>query len=146
MESRIEELLEKYWEANTTLQEEEELKTYFSKNETESPTAQYVAHLNELQEVQPKRSFTHPGKKHRQTWLSIAASITLGVSVAFWVLNDAQRQREYVIDDPQEAYEMTRKALFMVSATLNEGVSYSDNIAKIDEAQELIKESKTDKK
>ena len=146
MESRIEELLNKYWQGNTTLQEEAELKNYIQKSEIGTPMAQYVAQLKKQQQVLPNRAFEHPGKKQRQTWLSIAASLVLGISVAFWVLNDAKSQREYVIEDPQEAYEMTRKALFMVSATLNEGAAYSQPLSKINEAQDLISTTKDEKK
>jgi hypothetical protein len=146
MGSRIDELLEKYWQGETTLQEEKELKEHFKASGDVSATSQYMNMLSHSGQKESNKPFTHPGKKIRQTWLSIAASIVLGVSVAFWVLNDARNQREYVIDDPQEAYEMTRKALFMMSATLNEGASYSQPLTKINEVQELIKETKDDSK
>ena len=76
--------------------------------------------------------------------MSIAASIMLGISVATWVINDARKQREYVIEDPQEAYEMTRKALLMLSSNLNEGVAYSEPLKELNAAQELISENKED--
>jgi hypothetical protein len=146
MGSRIDELLEKYWQGETTLQEERALKEHFDAADEHSLVSQYMNGLKPENQPKATKSFTHPGKKVRQTWLSIAASIVLGVSVAFWVLNDARNQREYVIDDPQEAYEMTRKALFMMSATLNEGASYSQPLTKINDVQELIKETKDDSK
>lgn len=142
MESRIEELLTKYWEGNTSVQEEKLLKDYLRKNQLGTTLSQYSNELHKTTNMEPPSSFKHPGKKQRSTWLSIAASIMLGVSVAFWVINDAQQQRDYVIEDPEEAYLMTRKALFMVSATLNEGASYSEPLTKINEVQDLIKETK----
>ena len=145
MELRIEALLEKYWAGNTSLQEEKEVKEYLQKHQQGTPLAHYATALHESSQMEPNKVFRHPGKKQRRTWLSIAASITLVVSVAFWVLKDAQKQYEYVIEDPQEAYEMTRKALFVVSTTLNKGASYSEPLTKINKAQELIKETKNKK-
>lgn len=138
MESRIKTLLEKYWEGDTSLQEEKELKEYFAGQSSQSPLSDYFT--RQLQEGQraSKRSYRHPARIQRQTWLSIAASIALGVTVALWVLNDAKNQREYVIEDPQEAYEMTRKALLMISENLNEGAAYSTSIKKINEAKSLV--------
>ncbi|MFT5570259.1 MAG: hypothetical protein ACI9RP_002311, partial [Cyclobacteriaceae bacterium] len=78
----------------------------------------------------------------RQTWLSVAASILIGLTVGIWVLTDARNQRDFIEDDPQKAYEMTRKALMMMSTNLNQGAEYSASIKKINVVQDLISDKK----
>jgi len=45
-------------------------------------------------------------------------------------------------DDPQEAYENVRAALMMVSSNLNEGVSYTSEMNKFEQAQKEISKIK----
>lgn len=146
MESRIDELLEKYWQGQTSVSEEDELKAFFAMQDSNTPENRYWKVLHTQSNKQSQRRFVHPGKQSRHTWLSIAASVMLGISVATWVVNDARKQREFVVDDPQEAYEMTRKALLMLSTNFNEAASYSESIKTINEAQDLIADQKENKK
>ena len=145
MGSQIDALLEKYWNGETSLQEERILKEHFKKDLSNTSNAQFFNMLSKEQKRDTSKRFVHPGKSSRQTWLSLAASLLVGVSVAFWVINDARKQREYVIEDPQEAYEMTRKALMLVSRNLNEGAEYSKSISNIEKAKTIISEKKDDK-
>ena len=57
------------------------------------------------------------------------------------VFQDTKKQREFAVEDPQEAYEITRKALLMVSSGLNEGKTYSKEITRINKAQEIVLEN-----
>ena len=114
MESRIEKLLEKYWQGETSVAEEEELKHFFASQGDSTVESRYWKTLQRQSNATSTKRFVHPGKRVRQTWLSIAASLMIGITVAMWVINDARKQREFVIEDPQEAYEMTRKALLML--------------------------------
>lgn len=138
MASRIEELKKKYWNGQSTINEEEELKAYYAKNPHLSAEGQYFRTLKRKGDQQSFRTFSHPGKKYQRRWLSVAATVLLGISVAFFVIQDARKQREYVIEDPKEAYEITRKALLMVSSGLNEGAEYSSEIKKINKAEEIV--------
>ncbi len=138
MESRIEDLLAKYWEGESSLKEESRIRDHFRNNPSLTPEGRYFATLNEKR--QGTNSFKHPGKFQTRTWLSIAASLVLGLSVAFLVIQDARKQREFVIEDPQEAYEITRKALLMVSTSLNEGTAYTGELKNLNEAEKIVKE------
>lgn len=71
----------------------------------------------------------------------MAAVITAGLLTAVVVLQDARQQRQFVVEDPKEAYEITRKALLMVSSGLNEGKNYSKEISNINRAEEIIIEN-----
>ena len=141
MESRIKELQEKYWAGESSLAEEAELKAYFKKNPSLSSEGRYWNALRTKQNTSPTRSFKHPGASWRSKW-SVAAAITAGLIAAVLVIQDARSQREFVVEDPQEAYEITRKALLMVSSGLNESKTYSKEIGNINKAKEIISEEK----
>ena len=141
MESRIEDLITKYWEGESSLQEEAEIKAFFQENPSLTPEGRYFVSLTQKEDQNsgaPGRQFVHPGKSKQRTWLSIAASIVLGITVAFFVIQDARRTQQFVIEDPQEAYEITRKALLMVSSGLNEGSTYSRELKKINDAEKIV--------
>lgn len=139
MESQIEKLVEKYWAGDTSIEEEQRLKAYFQKNPSLTPEGVYFRTIaGKQQEATPK--LAHPGKAGNKAQWSAAAAIIIGILAAVLVFQDARKQREYVVEDPKEAYEITRKALLMVSSGLNEGKSYSRQLTKINKAKELIQE------
>ena len=85
--ANIEKLLEKYLEAETTLQEEQLLSDYFTTNEVPSHLEEYAALFGYFQknqsetytktiELKPEKT-----KKKNLKWLSIAASFALLVSI-----------------------------------------------------------------
>ncbi len=140
MESRIKELLEKYWAGTSNLEEEAEIKRYFKENPSLTSEGKYFRKVGELKDV-PKAKFSHPGKKEQKSRWSVAAAVIAGLIAAALVFQDAKNQREFAVEDPQEAYEITRQALLMVSSGLNEGKSYSKEITKINKAQEIVLEN-----
>lgn len=139
MGSQIDELLARYWDGETTLQEEAQIREYFQRQPSLTPDGRYFRELNLRREIEPGE-IRHPGRIQRRAWLSIAASVTIGLIVAVFVIHDARQTRDFVVDDPQEAYEITRKALFMVSSTLNEGSTYSNELKKINKAEKIVNE------
>ncbi|MFY0601099.1 MAG: hypothetical protein JXR03_15590 [Cyclobacteriaceae bacterium] len=139
MESQIKELIAKYWEGETTLEEEREVKQYFKTNPQLTPSGDYFSKVRKLSSEHSKGRFSHPGKKKLMVRWSAAAAILIGVSTAIFVLQDTQRTQNYLVEDPKEAYEITRNALLMVSSGLNNGTAYSANeLKKINEAEEII--------
>ncbi|MFY0685600.1 MAG: hypothetical protein JXQ90_00470 [Cyclobacteriaceae bacterium] len=136
MESRIEELKSKYWEGNTSQDEELEIIQYYQQNPSLTHEGKYFATLSKMKVS--KRSFQHPGKSQQRTWLSIAATITVGIIVAALVIQDANKHQQFMVEDPQEAYEITKKALMMVSSSMNEGATYTSEIKKINKAEDII--------
>ena len=140
MESRIKGLLEKYWAGETSIQEEIELKEHFRKNPSLTSEGSYFRELNRLK-ADPEVKFTHPGRAGRKARWSVAAAVTIGLMAAMMVIQDARKQREFAVEDPKEAFEITRKALLMVSSGLNEGKTYSTEINNLNKAEELIREN-----
>lgn len=139
MESRIDKLKEKYWAGETTLDEERELKDFFKSNPSLSKEGTYFSSFNDKQDLASKRSFSHPGRKNRQTWWSIAAAIIVLVAVSLFFLPKNDNQQQFAIEDPTEAYEITKASLMMVSQGLNKGKTYSKKLNKINDAKQIIK-------
>jgi len=138
MDLRIEKLNEKYWAGETSLAEEKELKDYFKENPSLSKDGRYFAEVKKQQQVKPVHSFAHPGRRKKQTWLSMAAAILILITIGFFVFQNENKQDQFAVQDPQEAFEITKASLLMISEGLNKGKTYSQELNKINEAKEII--------
>ena len=114
----IEQLLEKYLNAETTIAEEKILKQYFT-------SANVAPHLEEYQSlfgyftISKAEQLTKPiqlkTQKKNWKWLSIAASVVLLVSV-FTGYNDYQEQKE-----AERVYAQTMGHFQFLAKNLNKG-------------------------
>ena len=138
MDSRIEKLKKNYWAGETTLAEEQELKEYFKKNPSLSREGEFHSALKKQQSLKAEYSFRHPGKKNYQSWWSAAAAILILLTVGFFMIQKNDSQEQFAVDDPKEAYEITRASLLKVSEGLNKGKTYSKELIKINKAKESI--------
>ena len=136
MESPIEQLIEKYWNGETTLEEEKRVKSHFKTNPALSNESDYFRFLKKEQEIkfEPKVK-----KNSRRTWLSAAATVAVGLITAALVLQESNKD-PFAIEDPEKALEETRRALMMIGSGLNEGQSYALELTKINKAKEELKE------
>jgi hypothetical protein len=147
MESiKIKDLVEKYFQGETSIAEENELHTYFSSSnvaqhlEQHRPIFGYFSLVKEQQFTAGIPLLTQPpDKKNTVAWVSIAASVAvlLGITTyAYYnsdVANNSQNLGTY--DDPEEAFRATQKALSLVSDNINVGI----------ESVQYIKEYQTTK-
>jgi hypothetical protein len=136
----IKKILDRYWEGETSLKEEQLLKTYFNSNkvakELESFRPLFV-YQKEQKAKTSTQSFEDLKRKpvvHRlvPTWLTVAASILILLSVGtFYYMNDTSSDStvlavdETVKDtykDPKEAYKEAKAALLLISKGLNKGM------------------------
>lgn len=138
MDLRIEKLQEKYWAGETSLAEEKELKTFFRENPSLLAEGQYYTAIQKKKKESPERSFAHPGRKNYRSWWSAAAAILILISVGFFILQNNNRTDQFAVEDPKEAYEITRASLMKVSEGLNKGKTYSKELNKINKAKETI--------
>jgi hypothetical protein len=132
--SKIEQLLEKYQNAETTLQEEATLKNYFLSGNVASHLQEYESMFSYFaiskaeKSVKPIQLNT---KKTNWKWLSVAASIALLFSV--YVGNS------YVQEQKTKAqYAEVMSTLKLLSSNLNKGnqamaslYTYEDTVNKI---------------
>ncbi|MEP4532307.1 MAG: hypothetical protein ABJ004_04425 [Cyclobacteriaceae bacterium] len=137
MESRIKELQEKYWAGETTLAEEAELKAYFKSNPSLTAQGRYFQAVN-TKAKKPGVTFKHPRRAGWKSRWSVAAAVLVGIMTAAIVIQDSRSGDNFLVEDPKEAYEITRKALMMVSSGLNEGKTYSKEIGHINKAEQII--------
>lgn len=118
MES-IEKLLEKYFEAETSLQEEEQLKVYFSSGKVAPHLEQYASLFGYFEqskrEPSPEIVFKKPSKTGYIRWMSVAAVLIIGFSVYF---NYQQKRQE---KQAELAYQQAKEALEMLSENFNNG-------------------------
>jgi hypothetical protein len=131
MESdKIKILLEKYFEGNTTLAEEKELKTYFSSATVATELLQYqplFAYFSQEKEQEfPLKMATTTTNKHRIVWWSAAASVIVlfGIGSYVFLNNNPQKATSDLgtYDDPEVAFRETQKALALLSNHVNVGI------------------------
>ena len=126
---KIEALLEKYFEGETTLAEESELKTYFSSagvapqlRQYQSLFGYYAAEKNQHYESNLQLL---PRRKSRIALVSIAASVLVLLGAGIYTFNNANEKANTDLgtyDDPEEAFRETQKALAMLSNNVNVGI------------------------
>ncbi|QHS59515.1 hypothetical protein [Chitinophaga agri] len=163
--NRIRELLDRYWDGTSSLEEEEVLRNFFSTDRKDLPA--------DLKEVQPLFGYfaaeadipvpafpdiatliaQAPPKRVVRTmawhhWMKYAAILLMAVGVGysarqFQIRHEtvlAERSMEEdTYDDPKEAFAATQKALALLSRNLNKGTSQVQKLSYFNEAAEKIR-------
>ncbi len=127
--AKIEGILEKYFEGETTIAEETELSTYFSSAFVAMHLEQYkplFGYFAVAKEQKSTDKFVVVSKKRKLAWLSVAASIVVLMGIGSYVYLNATTVPETkelgTYDDPKKALEETQKALAMLSNQVNVGI------------------------
>ena len=129
----INSLLEKYWNAETTLEEEQIIQAHFANQETNSPISQYFQVLKDESKITaPNLSKFNKSTSPKTIvlwtrWRALAAILVLGVAAMFLfkpngIMQD-QRATVVEIEDPEEALKYTKMALAMVSKNYTKGTT-----------------------
>ena len=125
--TKVEALLEKYFEGQTTLGEENMLKFYFTKEELPEHLEVYKSMFRYYDEqvietIIRNNSISLPPKlKLKKLWIQvgIAASIVFIIGV---FVNDKYAYEDLgTYKDPKVALKETKKILYMVSSLINKG-------------------------
>ena len=170
MDSRIEQLLEKYWKCETSLEEEKELRSFFSENSVPDElreTAmlfkyfkvqkeQSVDEVEFVKKVKAKTTIEKQGKTIKMIFTSakIAAGVVVLLAASFLVRQEIRKSYPVEVadtySDPQLAFEETKKALMMISRTFGKAKEEAGKIKVFSEAEQIIqrgasKEDSTDK-
>lgn len=140
----IENLLDKYFEAETTSAEEQTLKAYFSQAKVAphlqeyQPMFQYFT--NAAQERYTKPVPLNPRKKHSYLkWISVAAVAVIAVGIYTNLpKQDAHKNQYGTYDDPELAYQETLKAFDLIAQNLNRGKEKVGYLAEFEETKTKI--------
>ncbi len=146
--NKIEDLLEKYFQGETSIAEEKELKDYFSSPNVAQHLEQYkpmFGYFSQVKEQKSTQEIPLQTKKRNVTWLSIAASavILLGIGTYFYVSDQnatpVVAQSELgTYDDPEEALAATQKALALLSNNVNVGIESVQYIKEYEQSKNKI--------
>jgi len=141
MESQIEKLRKKYWEGNSSIEEEKLLKQLLKAESKSDAEKGYFEEIAKRKKLEPEVVFEHPERKSKLliTISSMAATIIILVSLVIGFSGNEEKN-QFAIDDPQQAYEISQKALLFVSAKLNKGKNYSAQMGKINEVKKMVTE------
>lgn len=137
---KIEKLIAKYFEATTTVGEEETLKTYFSQEgvaahlEKYAPMFQYFSSAKEeryTKQVPLETIASSTKRKRNYKWLSVAAVGLLMFGIYFGNGYIEQREQERITTE--YAYQETKKALDLLAENFSRGtekVAYLNQFEK----------------
>jgi hypothetical protein len=160
--NRIDELLNKYWNCETSLEEEQELRQYFRGSQVPEQWKETASLFRYFEESKKKSLDDQPfdprllekitvqqkGKGARLLYSSmrIAAGIAV-LMIAVWFVRKEVRTstpQEIVdtYDDPKLAFEETKKALMMISKSFGQAEEQAKKINLFNEAKEEIQKDK----
>lgn len=145
---KLEILLEKYFEGETSIAEENQLKDYFSSSNVAQHLQQYkplfgyffASKQQEFKQELPLNS-NNRAKKRTTTWLSIAASVVvlLGAGTfTFFNYDTTQKEDLGTFEDPEVAFRETQKALSLLSQNVNVGVESIQYIQEYETAKNKV--------
>jgi hypothetical protein len=162
---KIEELLNKYWNCETSLEEEQQLREYFKG--AQIPTQfQEAAPLFQYFEASKKKSLDEQGfdegiiKKIGQprkgkiirmvyNTMRIAAGIGVLVMAVWFVRKEVRTDADQAVvdtyEDPRMAFEETKKALMMISKSFGTAEKQTQKIKIFHDAQQEIQKDKEGK-
>lgn len=139
---QIEILLEKYFEGETTLQEEKELKAYFSSSEVAPQLESYTpmfANFQKQKEIQFTKALPlQPRKQNHVKWIGVAASLVALFGTLLYFNSEKTSDDLGTFSNPEEAFRETQKALNMVSVEVNKGVQSIEVLHEYEQTKKTI--------
>jgi len=171
---QLDELLQKYWNAETSLEEEQLLKEFFAREpvpEALRETASLFRYFERQKNVSMNdahfdrelRKKIRPNQTPNGTirlfpfgslgvaqLARIAAGLFVVVAATFFIHQEVKKaypdEPEDTYTDPKVAFEETKKALMMISNSFNKAQKEASKINVFNEAQDKIKKGQDEKK
>ncbi len=134
--ARIEKLIEKYVEAETSLEEEKILKDYFSQNEVPDHLLVYKDLFNYYTTSSLETSSKEiviPRRSVNLRWLSVAAVVIFFIGI-YSINQNSNSEKE----EAMQAYAETQKALNMISHNLKKGNNAIAQLETFEKTQNKI--------
>jgi uncharacterized protein HemX len=155
--NKIEEIIEKYFQGETTIAEENLLKRYFSASDIAPHLASYKPFFNYFSQAKEEKSkrvlenltatdkeVTIHDKKPVFTWLSIAASVLVVLGVGTYFYQSGKQEASIAqselgtYDDPEKALAATQKALALLSNNVNVGIESVQYVKEFEQSKNKI--------
>ncbi|MEP3209628.1 MAG: hypothetical protein ABJN95_10585 [Maribacter sp.] len=141
MESdKIEKLIEKYFEATTTVAEEETIRAYFSQADVAAHLEQYAPMFRYFSDAKEEKYTKNlpldtiakvTKKRFPYRWLSVAAAGLIMFGIYFGNRYQEQQEAEY-------AYQETKKALDLLAQNFNRGTEKVAYLNQFEETKQKI--------
>ena len=152
--NRIREILERYWEGTSSLEEEELLRSFFSVQHSNLPAdlleaqplfSYFAAEAEREMPAVPAPVVTMPKPWHH--WMKFAAAFLIITGLGYSIKRYQVKQEHMVaaslekdtFDDPKEAYAVTQKALQLLVRNMQKGTTQMQKISYFNEATQYIK-------
>ncbi len=142
-QSRLDLLLRKHENAETTLAEERELKRYFANTSNQvADQAVVFRYFEQEKSVTMKSAVRLPPKQKKKSrvlpWLAAAAVVAM-VGVGFLFNQDPTSQKDLgTYNNPEMAYEQTQQALSLLSGKMNIGINQVQYASEYNETTGII--------
>lgn len=156
--NKIEELLQKYWNCDTTIEEEKELRAYFEANNVPEQLKDTAALFRYFETMKKKslndvafdgevlRKVERPQetrwRKLVYNTMRIAAGLAVVLAATWFIRNEIRETTPQAVvdtyDDPKLAFEETKKALLMISKSFGTAEEQARKINMFNQAQEEI--------
>ncbi|SHN39347.1 hypothetical protein [Chitinophaga sp. CF418] len=161
--NKVRELLDRYWDGTSTLEEEEVLRSFFSREianlpadlKEAQPLFRYFAEESDIPmpvfpdiEMPVARTPERPVRQMIwQHWMKYAAMLLVAVGIGYAARQVESKQdrimaslsEQDTFDDPEKAFAVTQKALQLLSRNLNKGTAQMQKLAYFNDATEKIK-------
>jgi hypothetical protein len=161
--NKIRELLDRYWDGTSSLEDEEILRSFFSRERSDLPAdlkeAQPLFGYFAAEAVVPMPAFPDLEIKTagmRQTpvrqliwqhWMKYAAVALIAIGIGYAARQYESKHHQVLVanlekdtfDDPEKAFAVTQKALALLSRNLNKGTAQVQKLSYFSEATDKIK-------
>jgi len=141
---KIEELLEKYFEGQTNIDQENQLRNYFLSADVPPDLLQYKSMFtyydNAVSEKSDKKMFFQvtKNKNSKYKWLSIAALFLVLLALSFPYLFKEEVAVAENMETPEMAFQQTQKALALLSRKVNTGMKSVDYLGEYQIAKDRV--------
>ncbi len=134
--ANIEKLLDKYFEATTTVQEEQELQLYFTQSNVAPHLQEYqpmFQHFANLKGEQYTRNVPLKPRKNYLKWISVAAVFIFMSTIGITSYVDALEREKAKL-----AYAQFKESMTLVSESFNTGASHINHLNQFTETTNKI--------
>jgi hypothetical protein len=159
MESKhIEQLLEKYWNCDTSLEEEQQLRDYFRgenvpgrwkeaselfryfEQQRHQPLTDQTFDADVLKKIRKGQPVGKVIRLTRNVIVRIAAGLIVVIAATFFVRQELRKSYppEDTFSDPRMAFEETKKALMMISKGFGKGQKEASKIKLFHDAEQKV--------